>query len=58
MRRIREVDPAIKISDSRKISDARNRIIHGYDTVSPDVIWLILNRYIPVLENEVNELLK
>jgi uncharacterized protein with HEPN domain len=58
MRRIREVDPLVKISDSRKISDTRNRIIHGYDTVSPDVIWLILTRYIPILESEINELLK
>jgi uncharacterized protein with HEPN domain len=58
MRRIREVDPLVKISDSRKISDTRNRIIHGYDTVSPDVIWLILTRYIPILESEVKELLK
>ena len=58
MRRIREVDPLIKISDSRKISDTRNRIIHGYDTVSSDIIWLILTRYIPILESEVKELLK
>jgi uncharacterized protein with HEPN domain len=57
MRRIREVDPHVKISESRKISDTRNRIIHGYDTVSPDVIWLILTRYIPILESEVKELL-
>lgn len=58
MRRIREVDPMIKITDSRKIADTRNRIIHGYDTVSPDVIWLILTRYIPILETEVKELLQ
>jgi uncharacterized protein with HEPN domain len=58
MRRIREVDPLVKISDSRKISDTRNRKIHGYDTVSSDVIWLILTRYIPILESEVKELLK
>lgn len=57
MRRIRETDPSIKITDSRKIADARNRIIHGYDTVSSDVIWLIITRYIPVLENEVKDLL-
>jgi len=58
MRKIREVDPLIKITDSRKIADTRNRIIHGYDTVSPDVIWLILTRYIPILETEVKELLQ
>jgi len=33
------------ITDSRKIVDTRNRIIHGYDSVSEDVIWLIVNRF-------------
>jgi len=47
-----EVEPDILISDSRKIVDTRNRIIHGYDTISADVIWLIVTRYLPILENE------
>lgn len=58
MKRIKEVDPLILISDSRKIIDTRNRIIHGYDSVSADVVWLIVTRYLPVLEKEVKELLK
>jgi uncharacterized protein with HEPN domain len=58
MRRIKEVEPDIMISDSRKIVDTRNRIIHGYDSVSADVIWLIVTRYLPILEKEVQELLK
>jgi uncharacterized protein with HEPN domain len=56
--RILKVDPYFQITDSRKIVDTRNRIIHGYDSVSDDVIWLIVNRYLPVLEKEVKELLK
>jgi len=58
MDRILKANPNIKISDSRKIVDTRNRIIHGYDVVSEDVIWLIVNRYLPILEAEVKELLK
>jgi len=27
------------------------------DLVSDDVIWLIVNRYLPILESEVQELL-
>lgn len=53
MDRILKSFPDIGITDSRKIVDTRNRIIHGYDTVSEDVIWLIVNKYLPVLENEV-----
>jgi len=58
MDRILKFDPNIQISDSRKIVDTRNRIIHGYDSVSDDVIWLIVNRYLPNLEKEVKELLR
>ncbi len=57
MDRILKTDPNFQITDSRKIVDTRNRIIHGYDSVSADVIWLIVNRYLPILENEVKELL-
>jgi uncharacterized protein with HEPN domain len=58
MDRILKTDPNFNISDSRKIVDTRNRIIHGYDCVSEDVIWLIVNRYLPILEKEIKELLK
>ena len=58
MRRIKEFEPGILISDSRKIIDTRNRITHGYDSVSADVVWLIVTRYLPILEKEVQELLK
>jgi uncharacterized protein with HEPN domain len=58
MDRILKVDPNFKITDSRKIVDTRNRIIHGYDSVSDDVIWLIVMRYLPILEKEVKDYLK
>ena len=38
MDRILKIDPSFPISDSRKIVDTRNRIIHGYDSVSEDVL--------------------
>jgi uncharacterized protein with HEPN domain len=58
MDRILKTDPNFNNSDSRKIVDTRNRIIHGYDSVSEDVIWLIVNRYLPIIEKEIKELLK
>jgi len=58
MDRILKTDPTFPISDSRKIVDTRNRIIHGYDNVSDEVIWLIVSKNSPILEKEVRELLK
>jgi uncharacterized protein with HEPN domain len=57
MDRILKTHPGFPISNSRKIVDTRNRIIHGYDSVSSDVLWLIVTRYLPVLEKEVKDLL-
>jgi uncharacterized protein with HEPN domain len=57
MSRILKVKSEIEISNSRKIVDVRNRIIHGYDSVSDDVIWGIVIRNLPVLQKEVEKLL-
>lgn len=56
--RILKKDNSIKISNARKIVDTRNRIIHGYDTVSDEVIWGIVINYLPKLKDEVKDLLK
>ena len=58
LNRILKVEPQINISDSRKIVDTRNRFIHGYDTITPDVLWLIIKKSLPILKDEVEELLK
>ena len=57
MNRILKLDNEFVISNSRKIVDVRNRIIHGYDSVSDDVIWGIVIRNLPILRKEVEELL-
>lgn len=51
LNRILKVSPDIAISDSRKIVDTRNRIIHGYDSITPDILWLIIKRSLPMLLN-------
>lgn len=55
--RIIKSDPTIKISHTRKIVDTRNRIIHGYDSVSEEILWGIVIRNLPDLEKEVKLLL-
>jgi uncharacterized protein with HEPN domain len=55
--RILKKDHLFKLSNSRKIVDNRNRIIHGYDSVSDDMIWSIVIKHLPVLKIEVETLL-
>jgi uncharacterized protein with HEPN domain len=55
--RILKQNEAIKITSSRKLVDLRNRIIHGYDSVSDDMIWGIVVKHLPTLQIEVEKLL-
>jgi uncharacterized protein with HEPN domain len=57
MNRILNKDVNIQFSNARKIVDTRNRIIHGYDTVSDDIIWSIVIKHIPILKTEIQNLL-
>jgi len=56
--RILKQQPDIKITNIKKIIDTRNRIIHGYDTVSDDIIWSIVVKHLPTLEKEISDLLQ
>lgn len=58
MSRLLTKDTSIELSNSRKIVDTRNRIIHGYDSVSDDIIWGIIINHLPLLKSEVEKLLK
>ena len=55
--RILALNPNIAITSARKIVDTRNRISHGYDSVSDDIVWAIIIRDIPLLKEEVEKLL-
>lgn len=57
MNRLLQKDPAIPITYARKVVDTRNYIIHGYDSVSYEILWAIIVRDLPVLESEVRSLL-
>ena len=57
MNRILNRNKTIKITNSRKIVDVRNRIIHGYDTISDEIICGIIIRQLPVLKIEIERMI-
>ena len=57
MNRILKTDRNIAITNSRKIVDARNYIIHGYGSLSADILWSMVINHLPKLEDEVTALL-
>ena len=57
MNRILKTDRNIAITNSRKIVDARNYIIYGYDSLSADILWSMVINHLPKLKDEVTALL-
>jgi len=56
--RIIKQKPDIAITDIKKIIVTRNRIIHGYGSVSDEIIWSIVTKHLIKLQAEIEELLK
>lgn len=55
--RIEKLDSSIEISSKRQIISMRNRVIHGYDKIDNEIVWGTIVRYLPVLKNEIENLL-
>ena len=55
-----KVQPALadRVSQCRRIIAFRNILIHGYASISDDVVWDVLKHDLPVLRQEVEGLLK
>lgn len=49
---------AARITDSRRIVDFRNLLIHGYAKISHPVVWGIVESNLPTIYREVNQLLE
>ncbi|MDQ7844554.1 MAG: DUF86 domain-containing protein [Armatimonadota bacterium] len=59
LRQALRLDPKLaeRITDADRIIAFRNRLIHGYATVSSDVVWGVIEANLPRLKQEVAALL-
>lgn len=51
--KLMQENPNIQFSNARQIVNFRNRIIHSYDNIDVSIVWIITQRYIPLLKQEV-----
>ncbi|HEU0164908.1 MAG TPA: HepT-like ribonuclease domain-containing protein, partial [Thermomicrobiales bacterium] len=49
---------ATRLPNIREVVDTRNRIVHGYDSVSFRVLWEIVESEIPPLQGLLEDLLR
>ena len=52
-----KINEGLSLSSARKIVNLRNRVIHAYDDVDETIIWKVIVKDIPVLLNEVQQLM-
>ena len=58
MNRIDKVAPDFAISYKKQIISMRNRVIHGYDKIDDGIIWGVIVKYLPMLQQEVESLMR
>lgn len=57
MNKLLKLNSQINISNTRRIVDARNKIIHGYDEIENVQIWGIVINSLPILKIEIEQYL-
>ncbi len=60
MRQAIQIDATLedRVTAARRIIDFRNRLAHGYSEISAKVVWGIIERNLPLLSKEVQELVE
>ena len=47
----------LELAYAREIINFRNRIIHAYDNIDDAIVWVIINKHLPILKQEVSRLI-
>ncbi|MFP4393663.1 MAG: DUF86 domain-containing protein [Anaerolineales bacterium] len=58
LNRLKQVDMQLlsRISDYHRIIGFRNVLAHGYDVVSDEIVWDIIQNRLPLLRQEIDEI--
>lgn len=56
--RILKANPTFQLPNARAIVNTRNRVIHGYDSVTAEFLWSLIIKHIPALKQDIEKLLK
>lgn len=55
--RILKIDSTFILPNAKEIINTRNRVIHGYDSVTPEFLWGLVIKHIPILKKDVERIL-
>lgn len=57
VKHIISIDPTITISSTKNIFGLQNLITHAYDSIEDELVWGIIQKDIPILKNEIDQLI-
>ena len=57
MNRILKINPTFTLPNTKEIINTRNRVIHGYDSVTPEFLWGLIIKHIPILKKDIEQIL-
>ncbi|GGE35919.1 HepT-like ribonuclease domain-containing protein [Psychroflexus planctonicus] len=46
----------LKIENDKQIIGFRNRLIHAYDSIDNSIVWVVLNRHLMKLKDEIQNM--
>ena len=55
--RILKANPEFQLPNAKAIINTRNRVIHGYDSVTTEFLWSLIMKHIQALKNDVENIL-
>lgn len=55
--RILKLDSDFLLPNAKEIVNTRNRVIHGYDSVTPEFLWSLVIKHIPILKIDIEKIL-
>lgn len=55
--RILKIDSDFPLPHAKEIINTRNRVIHGYDSVTPEFLWGLVIKHIPILKQDIEQIL-
>lgn len=46
----------MQLKNDQKIIGFRNRLVHGYDKIDNSIVWAILQKHLPLIQEEVEKI--
>ncbi len=56
LNQLRKIELDLNIENDKQIIGFRNRLVHAYDSIDNSIVWVIINRHLTKLKEEIQSL--